>query len=113
MPITNEKEPAECSGMDEIRAEIDRLDKAVIALLGKRFQYVLAATKFKTSASAVRAPERFAAMLQQRRLWALEQGLSPDAIEKLYRDLVNHFIEEEMKMWRGQDHVVPSEGRGT
>ncbi|MDD5375845.1 hypothetical protein [Acidithiobacillus sp.] len=40
-------------------------------------------------------------MLQQRRLWAQEQGLSPDAIEKLYSDLVNHFIEEEMKGWRG------------
>lgn len=100
MQFENEKEPAECSGMEDIRAEIDRLDKSIIALIGKRFQYVQAAAKFKTSESSVRAPERFKAMLQQRRLWAQEQGLSPDAIEKLYSHLVNHFIEEEMKRWR-------------
>lgn len=101
MPFKNEKEPNECTGMEDIRAEIDRLDKAIVALIGKRFQYVQAAAKFKTSESSVRAPERFKAMLQQRRLWAEEQGLNPDAIEKLYSDLVNHFIEEEMKKWRG------------
>ncbi|MEO0406973.1 MAG: isochorismate lyase [Cyanobacteria bacterium P01_A01_bin.135] len=102
MQFENEKEPAECSGMGDIRAEIDRLDKAIITLIGKRFQYVQAAAKFKTSESSVRAPERFEAMLQQRRLWAQNQGLSPDVIEKLYTDLVNHFIEEEMKRWRSE-----------
>ena len=102
MQFENEKVPTECSGMEDIRAEIDRLDKTIITLIGKRFQYVQAAAKFKTSESSVRAPERFKAMLQQRRLWAQEQGLSPDAIEKLYSDLVNHFIEEEMKRWRSE-----------
>ena len=68
----------------------------------KRFRYVLAAAKFKTSTASVRAPERFAALLQQRRVWAQEQGLNPDAIEKLYRDLVTHFIEEELRHWRGE-----------
>jgi isochorismate pyruvate lyase len=102
MQFENEKEPAECSGLEDIRAEIDRLDESIIALIGKRFQYVQAAAKFKTSESSVRAPERFKAMLQQRRLWAQDQGLSPDAIEKLYTDLVSHFIEEEMRRWRSE-----------
>jgi isochorismate pyruvate lyase len=39
-------------------------------------------------------------MLQQRRSWALAVGLNPDAIEKMYRDLVNHFIDEEMVRWQ-------------
>jgi isochorismate pyruvate lyase len=85
--------------MEDIRQEIDTLDRAVIQLLGKRFQYVLAASKFKTSATAVRAPERFNAMLATRREWAETEGLDADAIEKMYRDLVNHFIAEEMKRW--------------
>lgn len=38
-------------------------------------------------------------MLQQRRIWAEAEGLSADAIEKMYQDLVNHFIAEEMKHW--------------
>ena len=85
--------------MEDIRKEIDHLDRAVISLLGKRFQYVLAASKFKASSDAVRAQERFTTMLEKRREWASEQGLSPDAIEKMYADLVNHFIDEEMTRW--------------
>ena len=50
--------------------------------------------------ASVRASKRFQAMLQQRRVWAEAEGLNPDVIEKLYRDLVNHFIEEEMKHWK-------------
>ena len=90
----------ECENIIDIRAEIDRLDRQVITLLGQRFAYVKAASKFKTSEASVRASERFQAMLQQRRVWAEAEGLNPDVIEKLYRDLVNHFIAEEMKHWK-------------
>ena len=50
----------------------------------------------------MKAPERFNAMLGQRRLWAEEEGLSPDAIEKMYRDLVEYFINEEMAKWKAE-----------
>ncbi len=85
--------------MTEIRAEIDRLDRQVVALIGQRFGYVKAASKFKSSATTVAAPERFEAMLTQRRAWATEEGLNADAIERMFRDLVTHFIEEELKHW--------------
>ena len=94
------KTPDDCQNMADIRVEIDRLDRQVIALLGERFSYVKAASKFKTSETDVKAPERVQAMLQQRRAWAEEAGLSADVIEKLYRDLVNYFIEEEAKHWQ-------------
>ncbi len=97
------KTPQQCAGMEDIRLEIDALDHEIIKLLGLRFNYVQAAARFKTSATTVRAPERFEAMLKQRRVWAKEGGLSPDAIEKLYRDLVNHFIEEEMRRWEAEN----------
>lgn len=41
-------------------------------------------------------------MLLTRRKWAEAEGLNPDAIEKMYSDLVNHFIAEEMKHWAAQ-----------
>ncbi|BAS57369.1 chorismate mutase [Leptolyngbya boryana NIES-2135] len=96
------KPPEECQNMTEIRSEIDALDRQVIQLLGQRFAYVKAAAKFKTDATSVKAPERFQSMLQQRRIWAEVEGLNPDAIEKLYRDLVNHFIQEELQQWKTQ-----------
>jgi isochorismate pyruvate lyase len=74
--------------MADIRAKIDRLDRHVISLIGERFGYVKAASKFKTGPTAVAAPERFQAMLTQRRIWATDEGLNPNAIEKLYTDLV-------------------------
>ncbi len=92
----------ECADIHDIRAEIDRIDREVIALLGQRYSYVKAAAKFKTSRESVKAPDRFEAMLRQRREWAESVGLNPDVIEKLYRNLVNHFIEEEMKQWQIQ-----------
>jgi isochorismate pyruvate lyase len=39
-------------------------------------------------------------MLGQRRVWAEEEGLNADAIEKTYRDLVNYFIDEEIEHWK-------------
>lgn len=98
----NAHEGKQRENMADIRTEIDQLDRQVIALLGQRFAYVKAASKFKTSETSVRATERFEAMLQQRRAWAEEEGLNADAINKMYRDLVNHFIEEEMKHWRSK-----------
>jgi len=96
------KEAEECLNIQEIRQEIDEIDREVIKLLGKRFDYVKAAAQFKKNADGVKAVERFNNMLQQRRIWAEEVGLNPDAIEKLYRDLVGYFIEEELKHWESK-----------
>ena len=96
------KVPEECLDIQDIRKEIDAIDREVIKLLGKRFAYVKAAAKFKRNADSVKAMNRFNVMLQQRRIWAEEVGLNPDAIEKLYRDLVGYFIEEELKHWESK-----------
>lgn len=95
----------DCPDMPSIRAHIDQLDKQIITLLAERFEYVKAAAKFKTSETSVKAPERVTAMLEKRRQWATEAGLDGDAIEKMYRDLVNHFIEQEMKSWQSSKRV--------
>lgn len=94
------KHPADCHSLEEVRAQIDCIDEQVIALLGERAHYVKAAARFKTSEAAVAAPERLAAMLQVRRKWAEGHGLSADAIEKMYRGLVEYFIAWEKEHWK-------------
>jgi isochorismate pyruvate lyase len=92
--------PLECSTLQEVRAEIDRLDRTIIALIGERAGYVHAAARFKTTEAAVAAPDRQKAMWIARREWAAQADLDPDVIEKLYRDLVAYFIVRETEHWK-------------
>ena len=96
------KNPDECANLQEVRDEIDIIDREVIEALSKRFKYVIAAARFKTSEASVRSSDRFQAMLQQRREWAQESGLNPDVVENIYRDLVSYYIEEELKHYKSQ-----------
>ena len=95
------KSPEQCESLAEIRMEIDRLDQHLIGTLAARFGYVKAAARFKKDQTAVADPDRLKAMLAQRRLWAEQQGLNPQVVEKLFNDLVKYFIAEEMKHWEG------------
>ncbi len=103
------QDPEKCENMQEIRNAIDLLDRRIIHLIGERFQYVKAAAKFKKNNEEVRAPERFQSMLVKRREWAQEEGLDPDAIEKMYSDLVRHFIAAELEYWEKEGHGKPED----
>lgn len=94
------KQPDECMNLQEIRVEIDRIDRQIIAALGERFAYVKAAAPFKTDVDSIKAPERLKQMLQKRREWASSAGLDPDAIAQFYEALIHHFIDAEMQHWQ-------------
>lgn len=97
------KSPEDCGSLDEVRAEIDRIDRGIIALIAERAGYVHAAARFKTTEAAVAAPDRQAALYRERREWAEAADLDPDVVEKLYRDLVAYFIVRETEHW----HTLP------
>lgn len=103
------KRPEECCSLDEIRTEIDRLDRQIVTVIAERHRYVRAASRFKTDEYAVRAPDRLAAMLRARRGWAEEHGLDPNVIEELFGDLVTYFIQEELNHW----NAARSDGHAT
>lgn len=98
------KTPRACESLQEIRAEIDGIDHEIIVTLGRRFAYVKAAAAFKTGETSVHAPERVAAMVEQRRRWAEQEGLSPDVIERMFRDLVAYFTAAELSHWQDADN---------
>lgn len=93
------KQPSDCSNMSEIRAGIDQIDRLIISLLGDRLGYVHEAAKFKTSEESVRALDRVESMLEDRERWAAEEGLQPEAIRKLYADLIQYFTDHELNEW--------------
>ncbi len=83
-----------------MRGAIDGLDREILRLLNTRARYVAAAARFKTDPKGVRAPERQRAMLARRREWAEEEGLDPDFVEGLYRNIVSHFVAREIDHWQ-------------
>jgi isochorismate pyruvate lyase len=78
------KKPEDCESLEGVRGAIEALDREIVPPLGARSRYVEAAACFKTSEGNVHAPERQRAMLEERRRWAKEEGLSPEVIEDLY-----------------------------
>jgi len=92
--------PEDCAALDDVRREIDHIDRQIISLLGRRSHYVPAAARFKTSEQHVAAPERQAAMMRSRREWAVDAGLDPAVIEDIYRRLIDYFIQRELEHWR-------------
>jgi isochorismate pyruvate lyase len=92
------KAPEECQSIGEVRSEIDRLDHAIVELLGKRRRYVHAIMRFKRTEGDVRAPSRQAQVIAARRQWAEDADLDPDLVEALYRSIIEHFVAEEMAL---------------
>lgn len=95
----NSKKPHECSNIDEVRHEIDNIDREIIRLLSARTGYVHEVVKYKDgTAKGIEASDRRAAVLRSRREWAEASGFNPDVAEDLYKMLVQHYIDEEMKL---------------
>lgn len=94
-----QKRPSECTCIADARNEIDRIDKVIVTLLGKRFDYVKEVVKYKDNTpGSIAAPERRKAVLECRRQWAEESGLDPEVIADIYGRLIQYFIDEEMKI---------------
>ncbi len=92
------KSPAECRTIEEVRSEIDRIDRTIIEAIARRREYVHAVMQFKSSEDDVHAHERQRQMLATRREWAAEHALSPGMVEGLFRSMVDHFIAEELAL---------------
>ncbi|HLP04792.1 MAG TPA: chorismate mutase [Paludibacter sp.] len=90
--------PSDCNCKEEIRIQIDRIDKEIIALFALRFQYVSEIVKYKTDAESVVAQERKDHVIKVRGKWAEEHGLDKETFEQIYRFLVDHNIGKELKI---------------
>jgi isochorismate pyruvate lyase len=101
----NPRSAEECSTMDEVRAEIDRIDRALVDLIGERFTYVDRAWKLKQAPADARVPWRIQQVIDKVRARAVENGLPPELVEALWRQMIGWFIqyEEEKLRENGED----------
>ena len=92
------KDPADCENMDEVRAEIDRIDRALVALIGERFTYVDRAWQLKMSREDAVVPWRIQQVIQKVRDEAEKEGVPPQLVEALWRQMIGWFIQYEEQM---------------
>ncbi len=92
------KSPSECCNKDEIRNQIDKIDKEIISLFALRFQYVSEIVKFKSDVESVVAQDRKDEVIMQRGEWAAELGLDMETFQQIYRVLVDHNISKELEI---------------
>jgi isochorismate pyruvate lyase len=95
----------DCADMEQVRAEIDRIDIALVDLIGERFTYVDRAWQLKQSPAEARVPWRIQQVINRVRVRAKEKGLPPELTEALWRQMIGWFVqyEEEKLSRQGED----------
>ena len=82
--------------MADIRAEIDRIDEALVTLFAERATYIDRAAEVKAEVDLpARIGSRVEEVVQNVRRHAEAQGLPPDLVEKLWRRLIDWSIARE------------------
>ena len=94
------KRPVECENMLDVRAEIDRLDMALVRLLVERAGYIDRAAQVKAGVGLpARIDNRVEQVVQNVRRLAQAEGLDPQLAEELWRRLIDWSIaREEMSL---------------
>ncbi|WP_051013924.1 chorismate mutase [Pararhodospirillum photometricum] len=77
-----------CATMDEVRAEIDRLDRLLVPLIAERLAYVAQAARHKPTRADVVVPWRIEEVVAKVRECAMAIGADADTIEQIWRSLM-------------------------
>jgi isochorismate pyruvate lyase len=94
-PVT--RKPAEARSREEVRAEIDRLDRELVRLLGERFGFIRRMAEIKSDPAEAYHQDRVDAVLANVLDEARKQGLDPALAEKLWRLLIDWNVEFEAR----------------
>ena len=87
-----QRAPIPCPEMQEIRAQIDALDKRLVALLAERQKLIAAAGEVKPSRDTVRDEARIEEVVQLVLAEAEKSGLAREIAEPVWRQLIESSI---------------------
>jgi isochorismate pyruvate lyase len=93
--VTALKAPNECETKDDVRAEIDRIDKGLLELLAERHQYVTRMAYIKTDPHEAFDKTRIESIVEKQRARALALDLDEDQAELIWRTLIDWNINYE------------------
>lgn len=85
----------DCQSMQEVRAGVNALDDILVPLLVERSGYMTQAAKVKNDENLVRDEARIQAIIDRVRPMAEAQGGNPELIERLYRAMMECYIDYE------------------
>lgn len=97
------KKAADCRSMAEVRAQIDRVDRALVDLLAERWTYVDRAWVFKRTPEEASVPWRNREVIDKVKARAGEQGMPPEMAEALWRLIIGWGIQYEEERLRKGD----------
>lgn len=86
----------DCTTMADVRAGVDALDRELVALLRRRFDYMDAAARIKPARAAVRDEARKTQVIAQARAEAERLALPGDAVATMWEVLVEASIAYEL-----------------
>ena len=86
--------------MEEVRAEIDRIDAALVDLIGERFTFVDRAWQLKNSPAEAWVPWRIQQVIDRVKARAAKKRLPPELVEALWRQMIGWFIQYEEERLR-------------
>lgn len=93
--MTAAKLPAECETKDDVRAEIDRIDQALLTLFAERHGYVTRMAEIKTDPHEAFDSARIEAIVARVRSRSVDLELDEDQAELIWRTLIDWNINYE------------------
>ena len=83
------KTPDQCETKEDVRAEIDRVDQGLLALLAERHRFVTGMAQIKTDPHEAHDPVRIKAVIERVRGRAEALDLDEDQAELIWRTLID------------------------
>ncbi|WP_171121842.1 MULTISPECIES: chorismate mutase [unclassified Ruegeria] len=91
--------PQDCNSMQELRAQIDKLDRQLIEKLVARAGYIDRASQLKPAEGLpARIPDRVEEVVQRVRASSDDLGMDPDLAEQMWRILIEWSIAREERV---------------
>lgn len=88
-----------CETMSDVRANVDRIDRLLVALMAERLNYIEQAAHIKQSRDAVRDEDRIEDVIAKVKTQCRIDGFNEDMAERMWRTMMEDFIAHEFVKW--------------